>query len=98
MADFEMQLAPFGWVTVRGPKWVISEVFQAYFEPPPNFIILKEIFKRQPHALARIIRGRYFGPYPPCNLADFEMQVAPLEGVAFRGPKRGNPQGVSGLF
>ena len=66
-----------------------SQGVQGYFEPPPIFLIIKEIFDRQPHALTRIIRGRYFDPHSPHKMADFEMQVAPLEGVAFRGPKWG---------
>ena len=74
-------------VIFRGPKWAISKVFQAYFEPPPIFIIIKEILDRQSHALTRIIRGRYFDPNSPRKMADFQLQLALLEGVAFCGPK-----------
>ena len=71
MADFGVQLAPSGGGHISGPKWGISKVFQAYFEPPPNFIMLTEMFKRQPHALTRIIRGRYFDPHSPHKMASW---------------------------
>ena len=98
MADFEMQLAPLWIGHISWPQMGYFQGVSGLFEPPPIFIIIKEVFDRQSHALARIIRGRYLTPHSPRKMADFGVQLAPLGGVISRGPKMGYPQGVSGLF